>query len=121
MAAGWASPCRRGGRFGPRPDRSGDHDADGGALGRGLLGRSSIHLNIFGVMPIVKFGTQEQKQEFLPQIISGQQKMCFAVTEPNSGLDTSSLETRAERTNSGYASTAARSGRPTRSAPTRSC
>ncbi len=70
--------------------------------GAGFTGCSSIHLNIFGAKPIEKFGTSEQKQEFLPKIISGQQKMCFGVTEPNSGLDTSSLETRAERTNSGY-------------------
>jgi acyl-CoA dehydrogenase len=70
--------------------------------GAGFTGCSSIHLNIFGAKPIEKFGTKEQKQEYLPKIISGQQKMCFGVTEPNSGLDTSSLETRAERTNSGY-------------------
>jgi acyl-CoA dehydrogenase len=70
--------------------------------GAGFTGCSSIHLNIFGAKPIEKFGTKEQKQEFLPKIISGEQKMCFGVTEPNSGLDTSSLETRAERTNSGY-------------------
>lgn len=70
--------------------------------GAGFTGCSSIHLNIFGAKPIVKFGTPEQKQEYLPKIISGEQKMCFGVTEPNSGLDTSSLETKAERTNSGY-------------------
>ncbi len=70
--------------------------------GAGFTGCSSIHLNIFGAAPIVKFGTTEQKQEYLPKIISGEQKMCFGVTEPNSGLDTSSLETRAERTNTGY-------------------
>ncbi len=70
--------------------------------GAGFTGCSSIHLNIFGAKPIEKFGTKEQKQEYLPKIISGEQKMCFGVTEPNSGLDTSSLQTRAERTNSGY-------------------
>ncbi len=70
--------------------------------GAGFSGASAIHLNIFGPMPIVKFGTDWQKQTYLPPIISGQDKMCFAVTEPNSGLDTSSLETRAERTNDGY-------------------
>jgi acyl-CoA dehydrogenase len=70
--------------------------------GAGFSGASAIHLNIFGPMPIVKFGTPEQKREYLPRIISGEQKMCFAVTEPNSGLDTSSLETRAERDNGGY-------------------
>jgi acyl-CoA dehydrogenase len=70
--------------------------------GAAFTGASAIHLNIFGPMPIVKFGTAEQKAEYLPRIISGEHKMCFAVTEPNSGLDTSSLETRAERTNDGY-------------------
>jgi len=70
--------------------------------GAGFSGASAIHLNIFGPMPIVKFGTPEQKAEFLPRIIAGEDKVCFAVTEPNSGLDTSSLETRAERTNDGY-------------------
>ena len=70
--------------------------------GAGFSGASAIHLNIFGPKPLEKFGTPEQRQEHLPKIISGEQKMCFAVTEPNSGLDTSSLETRAERTNTGY-------------------
>jgi acyl-CoA dehydrogenase len=70
--------------------------------GAGFSGCSAIHLNIFGAKPIERFGTLEQKMEYLPKIISGEQKMCFGVTEPNSGLDTSSLETRAERTNTGY-------------------
>ena len=70
--------------------------------GAGFSGASAIHLNVFGLMPIVKFGTPEQQQMFLPPVISGQDQTCFAVTEPNSGLDTSSIETKAERTNSGY-------------------
>ena len=71
--------------------------------GAGFSGASAIHLNIFGLMPIVKFGTPEQQQRFLPPAIDRRAtKLCFAVTEPNSGLDTSSLETQAERTNSGY-------------------
>jgi acyl-CoA dehydrogenase len=70
--------------------------------GAGFSGASAIHLNIFGLMPIVKFGTREQQERFLPDVISGKDKACLAVTEPNSGLDTSSLETKAERTNSGY-------------------
>jgi len=70
--------------------------------GAGFSGASAIHLNIFGLMPIVKFGTPDQQRRFLPPAISGQDRACFAVTEPNSGLDTASLETRAERTNSGY-------------------
>ncbi len=70
--------------------------------GAGFSGASAIHLNIFGLMPVVKFGTADQKARHLPRIIAGQDKACFAVTEPNSGLDTSSLETRAERKGNGY-------------------
>jgi acyl-CoA dehydrogenase len=70
--------------------------------GAGFSGASSIHLNIFGPMPLVKFGTDAQRKNLLPRIIAGEDKMCFAVTEPNSGLDTSSLESKAERTNDGY-------------------
>jgi acyl-CoA dehydrogenase len=70
--------------------------------GAGFSGASAIHLNIFGPMPLVKFGTDAQRQNALPRLISGEDKMCFGVTEPNSGLDTSSLETKAERTNDGY-------------------
>ena len=70
--------------------------------GAGFSGASAIHLNIFGPKPLERFGTVEQKSHHLPRLIAGEDKMCFAVTEPNSGLDTSSLETRAERTNTGY-------------------
>lgn len=70
--------------------------------GAGFSGASAIHLNIFGPKPLEKFGTDEQRAYHLPRIISGEDRMCFAVTEPNSGLDTSNLETKAERTNSGY-------------------
>lgn len=65
--------------------------------GAGFTGASAIHLNIFGPMPLAKFGNEAQKNTHLPRIISGQDRMCFGVTEPNSGLDTSSIETRAER------------------------
>jgi acyl-CoA dehydrogenase len=70
--------------------------------GAAYAGASSIHLNIFGPMPLVRFGTDEQRKAALPRLISGEDKMCFGVTEPNSGLDTASLETRAERTNEGW-------------------
>ena len=51
---------------------------------------------------LVKLGTDAQRETLLPRIIAGEDKMCFGVTEPNSGLDTSSLQTKAERTNDGY-------------------
>ena len=64
--------------------------------GAGMSGCSAIHLNIFGPHPIVKHGTDEQRRRMLPELIAGEKKACFAVTEPDSGLNTSSLKTRAE-------------------------
>jgi len=70
--------------------------------GAGLSGASALHLNIFGLNPVVVFGTEEQKQRMLPPLIRGEDKACFGVTEPNAGLDTTQLDTRAERTANGY-------------------
>jgi acyl-CoA dehydrogenase len=70
--------------------------------GAGLSGASALHMNIFGLNPVVVFGTAEQKARMLPPLVAGKDKACFAVTEPDAGLDTLNLKTRAERTNSGY-------------------
>jgi acyl-CoA dehydrogenase len=70
--------------------------------GAAMSGASSIHLPVFGLQPVVIFGTEEQQQRMIPPIISGEEMMCFAVTEPNTGLDTTSLKTRAERVPGGY-------------------
>jgi acyl-CoA dehydrogenase len=70
--------------------------------GAGLSGASALHMNIFGLNPVVKFGTAEQKKRMLPPLVAGDDKACFAVTEPDAGLDTLNLKTKAERTNSGY-------------------
>ena len=70
--------------------------------GAGFSGASAMHLNIFGLMPVVKFGTDEQRRKAIPRIIAGEDRTCFAVTEPDAGLDTTSLKTRAVRTNDGY-------------------
>ena len=70
--------------------------------GAGYTGASSVHLNLFGLHPIVVFGTEEQKQRMLPPMIRGQENACFGVTEPNAGLDTTSLEVRAEKSGDGY-------------------
>jgi acyl-CoA dehydrogenase len=70
--------------------------------GAGFSGASALHLNIFGPMPLVKFGTDAQKRWLIPRLISGEDKMCFGVTEPDAGLDTTSLSTAAVRTNEGY-------------------
>jgi acyl-CoA dehydrogenase len=58
---------------------------------------STIHINIFGLHSIVKHGTEAQRQAWLPDIISGKSRACFGVTEPDAGLDTSKIKTRAVR------------------------
>jgi acyl-CoA dehydrogenase len=70
--------------------------------GAGLSGASALHMNIFGLNPVVKFGTAEQKARMLPPLVAGQDKACFAVTEPDAGLDTLNLKTRAERSGDHY-------------------
>ncbi|WP_293904318.1 acyl-CoA dehydrogenase family protein [Phenylobacterium sp.] len=70
--------------------------------GAGFSGASALHLNIFGPMPLAKFGTDDQKRKLIPRLISGEDRMCFGVTEPDAGLDTTSLTTKAVRTNDGY-------------------
>jgi acyl-CoA dehydrogenase len=70
--------------------------------GAGFSGASAIHMNIFGLHPVVVFGTDEQKQRFLPPLIAGKEKACFAVTEPDAGLDTTRLTTRAVRSGDRY-------------------
>ncbi|MDP9993641.1 acyl-CoA dehydrogenase [Variovorax boronicumulans] len=67
------------------------------ASGAGMSGASSVHMNIFGLNPVVVFGTEAQRQRFLPPLIAGTEKACFAVTEPDAGLDTTSLKTQAVR------------------------
>jgi acyl-CoA dehydrogenase len=70
--------------------------------GAGFSGASAIHLNLFGLNPVVVFGSEEQKQRMLPPLIRGEQSACFGVTEPNAGLDTTNLQVRAERSGDGY-------------------
>jgi len=66
--------------------------------GAGMTGVSAVHINMFGPHPVAVFGTDEQKQRILPPLIRGETRCCFGVTEPDAGLDTASLKTRAERT-----------------------
>lgn len=65
--------------------------------GAGLSGASAVHMNIFGLHPAVVFGTDAQKARWLPPLIAGQDRACFGVTEPDSGLNTLGLKTRAVR------------------------
>jgi acyl-CoA dehydrogenase len=70
--------------------------------GAGMSGASAVHMNIFGLNPVVVFGSEEQKSRMLPPLIAGEDKACFAVTEPNAGLDTTHLKTRAVRRGDHY-------------------
>lgn len=65
--------------------------------GAGMSGASAVHMNIFGLHPVVMFGTDDQKQRMLPPLIRGEEKACFGVTEPGVGLNTARIKTRAVR------------------------
>ena len=65
--------------------------------GAGMSGASAVHLNLFGPNPIVVFGTEEQKARLLPPLIQGEDRACFGVTEPDAGLNTTRLATKAVR------------------------
>lgn len=67
-----------------------------------LSGCSSIHINVFGMMPVIAFGSESQKQRMLPPMAQGKVKACFGVTEPNAGLNTTKLKTRAVRKGDHY-------------------
>jgi alkylation response protein AidB-like acyl-CoA dehydrogenase len=52
--------------------------------------------------PILAFGTEEQKQKYLPDLATGNKIGCYALTEPNAGSDAGSQRTRATSTSDGY-------------------
>ena len=70
--------------------------------GAGLSGASAVHINIFGLNPVAVFGTEEQKQRMIRPMAEGREKACFAVTEPNTGLNTTQLKLKAEKKGDRY-------------------
>ncbi|MFN9357585.1 MAG: acyl-CoA dehydrogenase family protein, partial [Alphaproteobacteria bacterium] len=70
--------------------------------GAGMAGVSAVHVNIFGPHPVAVFGTEAQKLRMLTPLIKGETRCCFGVTEPDAGLDTASIKTRAERQGDGW-------------------
>jgi len=70
--------------------------------GAGMSGASAVHMNICGLNPVVQFATEEQKHRMLAPLIAGKEKACFAVTEPNTGLNTTQLKVKAERKGDHY-------------------
>ncbi len=72
------------------------------ASGGGMAASTAVHINIFGLNPVVVFGSEAQKRRFLPPLAAGREKACFGVTEPTTGLDTTRLKTRAVRQGDRY-------------------
>ncbi|KAL9623524.1 MAG: hypothetical protein Q9160_002205 [Pyrenula sp. 1 TL-2023] len=70
--------------------------------GAGMAGAQAIHGNVYATQPVSKFGTEAQRAAFLPRIIKGEWRICFGVTEPDSGLDTLGLTTMAVRKKNGW-------------------
>ena len=72
------------------------------ACGGGFSAASAVHINLFGPHAIVMHGSEDQKRRWLPPLIAGQEKVCFGITEPDAGLDTSRISTKAIRSGSSY-------------------
>jgi acyl-CoA dehydrogenase len=70
--------------------------------GGGMAAVSTLHINLFGPHPIIVFGTPEQKQRWIPRLVSGEDQCCFGVTEPDAGLDTTRIRTFARKVPGGY-------------------
>lgn len=70
--------------------------------GGGMAAVSTLHINLFGPHPIIVYGTPEQKQRWIPRLVSGEDQCCFGVTEPDAGLDTTRIRTFARKVDGGY-------------------
>ncbi|WAC54146.1 acyl-CoA dehydrogenase family protein [Gordonia sp. SL306] len=70
--------------------------------GGAMNAATAIHLSIFGMQPVVVHGSEELKQRTLPRVVDGDLHVCFGVTEPGAGLDTSRITTSARRKGDGY-------------------
>jgi acyl-CoA dehydrogenase len=70
--------------------------------GGGMSAASAVHINLFGLNPVAVFGNEEQRHRMLPPVARGEAKSCFAVTEPNTGLNTTQLKLRAVRKGDRY-------------------
>jgi acyl-CoA dehydrogenase len=66
------------------------------ASGAAHNGSAALHLTIFGLNPVVKFGNDKLKEAFLPRAAAGDLHVAFGVTEPDAGTDTSRITTRAD-------------------------
>ncbi|MGI5241973.1 acyl-CoA dehydrogenase family protein [Dactylosporangium sp. CA-139066] len=67
------------------------------ASGAAMNGCTALHMNVFGLQPVIKYGNERLKETFLPRAATGDLHIAFAVTEPDAGTDTSQIKTRAVR------------------------
>ena len=72
------------------------------ASGAAMNGATSLHLSIFGMHPVVKYGSEEMKQKYLPRVAKGDLHVAFGVTEPDAGTDTTSITTSARLEGDNY-------------------
>ncbi|WP_156755947.1 acyl-CoA dehydrogenase family protein [Actinokineospora pegani] len=72
------------------------------ASGGGMNACSAVHIGIFGFDPIIRHGSDDLKQRFLPRVPSGDLHISFAVTEPDAGTDTTGITTFAREVDGGY-------------------
>jgi acyl-CoA dehydrogenase len=72
------------------------------ASGAAMNGCSAIHLSIFGMNPVVRFGSDEMRNKYLPAVAAGELHVAFGVTEPDAGTDTTNIRTRAVRDGDNY-------------------
>jgi acyl-CoA dehydrogenase len=70
--------------------------------GAGMNGGTTLHLSMFGLNPVVKHGSEEMKQKYLPEAAKGNLHVSFGVTEPDAGSDTPSISTFARKDGDRY-------------------
>src|SRR5690349_17671134 len=72
------------------------------ASGAAMNGCSALHTSMFGMNPVVKHGSDELRDRYLPQVVAGDLHVAFGVTEPDAGTDTTRISTRAIRDGDRY-------------------
>ncbi len=78
------------------------------ASGAAMNGCSAVHLSIFGMEPVRRYGSPELAAEVLPRVAAGDLHVAFGVTEPDAGTDTTRIRTRATRDGDEYVITGAK-------------
>jgi len=72
------------------------------ASGAAHSGATTVHISVFGMTPVVKFGSDAMRQKYLPPLVKGDLHVCFGVTEPDAGTDTTKIKTTAVRDGNHY-------------------